>query len=45
MEKTDILLYPERRAYFVALRQVWVGVENARVALVKALQRLGLLAY
>ncbi len=44
MEKTDILLYPERRAYFDARRQVWLGVENAPVMLTQARQRLGLLA-
>jgi hypothetical protein len=30
VEKTDILLYVERRAYLDALRQVWVGLENAK---------------
>jgi hypothetical protein len=40
VEKTDILLYRERRDYFDALRRVWVGLENARFVLAKARQRL-----
>ena len=40
VEKTAILLYRERRDYFDALRRLWAGVENARVALAKAHQRL-----
>jgi hypothetical protein len=39
-EKSDILLYRERVDYFDALRRVWAGVENARVALATARQRL-----
>jgi hypothetical protein len=40
VEKTAILLYRERRDYFDALRRIWTGIENARVALVNARQRL-----
>jgi hypothetical protein len=40
VEKSDIFLYRERRDYFDALRRIWVGLEDARVALVKARQRL-----
>ena len=40
VEKTAILLYRERRDYFDALRRLWAGVENARVALATARQRL-----
>jgi hypothetical protein len=40
VEKANILLYRERRDYFDALRQIWVGLENARVALANARKRL-----
>jgi hypothetical protein len=40
VEKMKCLQYRERRDYFDGLRRVWVGLENARVALVKARQRL-----
>jgi hypothetical protein len=39
-ECEDPLLYVERLAYLTALRQALSGVEGARVALAKALQRI-----
>jgi hypothetical protein len=40
VEKIKIFMYRERRDYFDALRRVWVGLENARIALAKALRRI-----
>jgi hypothetical protein len=40
-ECNDPLLYLERRAYLGAIRNALAGVEEARVALAKARQRLG----
>jgi hypothetical protein len=40
VERTKIFQYRERRDYFDALRYIWIGLENARDALVKARQRL-----
>jgi hypothetical protein len=40
VDKMKGLQFRERRDYFDALRRVWVGLENARVALVKARQRI-----
>jgi hypothetical protein len=37
----DPLLYPERRAYLLALQAACSGLENARVVLAKARQRAG----
>ena len=39
-ECNDPLLYPERRAYLGAIRDALAGVEEARVVLAKARQRL-----
>jgi hypothetical protein len=39
-EAADPLLYLERKAYLLALREAIKGVEAARVALVKACQRI-----
>jgi hypothetical protein len=39
-ECNDPLLYLERRAYLGAIRHVLAGVEEARVVLAKARQRL-----
>ena len=39
-ECEDPLLYVERRAYLEVLARALAGVEGARVALAKALQRL-----
>jgi hypothetical protein len=38
--KEDIYLYRERRAYLEALKQLWGGLEAARVVLAKARQRM-----
>jgi hypothetical protein len=38
--QTDIFLHLERREYLDALNRMCAGVESARVALVKARQRL-----
>jgi hypothetical protein len=39
-EADDPLLYLERLAYVEALREAVAGLEDARVALAKALQRI-----
>jgi hypothetical protein len=38
--QTDIFLHLERREYLDALNRICAGLESARVALVKARQRL-----
>ena len=38
-KQTDIFLWRERLEYREALMQMWRGLENARIALAKALRR------
>jgi hypothetical protein len=38
--KADIFLYTERQAYFDTMRQVWMGLDNARATPTKARRRL-----
>jgi hypothetical protein len=39
-DKLTPLLYVERRGYLLALHRAWAGVEDARLALVKARRRI-----
>jgi hypothetical protein len=38
--QTDIFLWRERLEYRYALMQMWRGLESARIALARALQRI-----
>jgi hypothetical protein len=40
-EGNDPLLYAERKAYLTAIQQALAGIEDARVILARARQRLG----
>jgi hypothetical protein len=40
-EGNDLLLYAERRAYLSAIQNALSGIEDARVVLARARQRLG----
>ena len=40
-EGNDPLLYVERKAYLTAIQQALAGIEDARVVLARARQRLG----